>query len=219
MKSTGLTSSEWMQLVKGLKAIYARDNFLADEDTVKFWYLALRDIPYEALALAVEKWIATEKFPPTPAELRQFSSEVVEGNVPDWSSGWEEVMSALSKYGSWDIKGATESFSELTRETVKRLGGFKEICNCEDYTQLNVYRANFRDIYSALADREMVQRQMSKRLQGAINQMIEENNPKEIAPAQESPALPEAEERVKPTNEQILNFIKQYGYNPLGEKE
>lgn len=218
MELTGLMSSEWVKLTKGLKTVYARDNFLADEETVKFWYTILKDIPYEALALAIEKWISTEKYPPTPAELRQMASEVAIGDVPDWSEGWQEVMNALSKYGSWDIKGATESFSELTREAVKRLGGFREICNCEDYTQLNVYRANFRDVFNTLASRETEQRQMPEKLQGAINKMIEENNPKQIAPVTEAPSLPEVEEKTRITNEQIMNFIKTYGFNPLGEK-
>lgn len=219
MESIGLMSSEWVKLTKGLKAIYARDNFLADEETVKFWYKMLNDIPYETLSLAVEKWIATEKYPPTPAELRQMASEVSLGDVPDWSLGWQEVMSALSKYGSWDIKGATESFSDLTRETVRRLGGFREICNCEDYRQLDVIRGHFRNIYTNIADKEQTDRKMSARLRSDINKIIEENNPKQIAPVTEAPSLPEAEEKTEITDELVQNFVNTFGFNPIGEKE
>ena len=40
------------------------------------WYLALQDIPAKVAALAVVKLVATSKFTPTPADIREKVAEV-----------------------------------------------------------------------------------------------------------------------------------------------
>lgn len=69
------TSEQWLTLAKTLQSCYPNPNFLSDEGKIKVWYTMLRNIPYAALANAVGKWIASNKFPPTIAELRSLAED------------------------------------------------------------------------------------------------------------------------------------------------
>ena len=76
----------------------------------------------------------TNKFKPTVAELREIYTELVSPTISDWSEGWEQVSKAM------------ESFDEIIREVVKRLG-FQNICLSENIV---ADRARFAEIYQAI---------------------------------------------------------------------
>lgn len=52
-------------LVKAMKAVYAQPTFIPDQDAFNVWFALLGDLPYKQAELAVQKHMATEKFPPT----------------------------------------------------------------------------------------------------------------------------------------------------------
>ena len=164
---------EWKVLAKGLKSIYARDNFMPDGDSVRLWYQLLQDLEYTQVKTAVQKWMVTQKFPPTPSEIRAMAAEVTTGPVADWSAGWEQVMKALTKYGAWNIEAAVNSFDELTKETVRRLGGFSEMCQME-YREIDMLRANFRMVYTELANRKREDVAMPNALKEQIARLLED---------------------------------------------
>ena len=58
-------------LVKAMKAVYAQPTFIPDQDAFTVWFALLRDLPYKQAELAVQKHMATEKFPPTIADIRE----------------------------------------------------------------------------------------------------------------------------------------------------
>ena len=136
-------------LVKGMKAVYTSPNFLPDADSVKIWYELLKDLPYELANIAIQRHMATNKFPPTVAEIRAAAVESVYRPV-DWSDGWEQFRKAVSKYGYYQQEAALNSLDDLTRRVVKRLG-WKQLCESENQMQ---DRANFRMIYEQEQQRE-----------------------------------------------------------------
>ncbi len=138
-----MTIEQFTVLVKAMKTAYQSPNFIADDYAVKLWYSMLKDSPYEALNIAIQRHIATNRYPPTIADLRGSVSP----KEKDWSEGWEEVKRAIRKYGSYREKEALDSMSPLTREIVQRFG-FKEICMSENE---DVSRANFRMAYEQSA--------------------------------------------------------------------
>ena len=101
------------------------------------------------------------------AEIREVSATIKNGDIPDWVEGWEEVQKAIRKHGMYDIKGAMDSFSPLTRQTVERLG-FRNICVSENPM---ADRANFRQCYEILANREQTRQQVALPLQDVIKQI------------------------------------------------
>ena len=166
-----MSFEDWTRIAKGLRSAYTSDRFLPDADAIKFWYEMLKDLPYEQVSMNAQKYIATEHFPPTPADLRKVT---VDGD--DWTEGWEEITRALKNYGSWDIQGALDSMSERTRKLVKRFGGFERICELE-YGEMDVLRANFRDSWNMIQKRETEELQLpphvKERLAARAQQLLE----------------------------------------------
>lgn len=158
-------------MVKGLKAVYTSDKFLPDEDSIKIWYVLLKDISYEVLNLAIQKHIMTGVYPPTVADLRRLATEVTQGQQADWGNGWEQVLLAIRKYGMYQINEALESMDDITRQCVERLG-FKEICLSENLAN---DRANFRMIYEQIAERKKKDAQLPEALTEKINAILTEN--------------------------------------------
>ena len=96
------TSEQWLTLAKTLQSCYPNPNFLSDEGKVKVWYTMLRNIPYAALANAVGKWITSNKFPPTIAELRSLAEEsgVKATQTPKISKEMQEYIDKIHRW--WD---------------------------------------------------------------------------------------------------------------------
>ena len=92
----------------------------------------------------------TNKFKPTVAELREIYTELVSPTISDWSEGWEQVSKAIGHCGMYQEKAAMESFDEIIREVVKRLG-FQNICLSENIV---ADRARFAEIYQAIQRRK-----------------------------------------------------------------
>lgn len=88
---------EFKILVKSMKAVYAQPTFLPDQDAFNVWYALLKDLPYELVSMAIQRHMLTEKFPPTIADLRAKSIEVVERPAEDVSEleAWALVRRAI----------------------------------------------------------------------------------------------------------------------------
>lgn len=136
--------------IKVLKSTFTSPNFLPDDDAVRNWYQMLKDIDYKVLQMAIYKYAMTNKFPPTVAEMRELAAEIMLGELPDWGEGWEQVLKAIKDFGYMRPKEAMDSFDDITRECVKRLG-FINICKSEN---ISVERANFRQLYEQIANRQ-----------------------------------------------------------------
>ena len=82
--------------------------------------------------------------------ISKFVIDQVCPTISDWSEGWEQVSKAIGHCGMYQEKAAMESFDEITREVVKRLG-FQNICLSENIV---ADRARFAEIYQAIKKRK-----------------------------------------------------------------
>lgn len=159
-----MTREEFKVLCKGMKAVYTQPSFLPDADAFNIWYSLLQDIDYTIAQAAIQKYMLTNKFPPTIADIREYTTTIAASEKPLWSDGWEEVLKAIRKFGSYRESEALESMSEITRMSVQRLG-FKNICMSEN---IMADRANFRMIYEQIAEREHTSKQIPFKLSNLI---------------------------------------------------
>lgn len=141
---------DFIKLVKGMKSVYTKDNFLPDEYSIKMWYKLLQDIPYDVLNVSIQRYMLTNKFSPTIADLREIAANIVQGETLDWGNGWEQVVNGIRKYGFYQESKALETMDDVTRQTVKRLG-WAQLCMSEN---IMTDRANFRMIYEQIAERK-----------------------------------------------------------------
>ena len=171
-----MTLEEFKILAKGMKSVYTRENFLPDKESIKIWFTLLKDIPYEVLNVAIQKWMMTNKFAPTIADLRELSNEVTQGQISDWGDGWEQVLKAIRVYGSYNASAALDSMDDITRKCVERLG-FREICMSEN---IAVDRANFRMLYETIANRQKEDGKLSLSIKTKLAQLSDQGERKLI---------------------------------------
>lgn len=159
-----MTKVEFNKIALAIKAYYPRVKMLDNDYAIELWYNALGDLDYMTTAAALEHWRTNEKWPPTIADLREGCLIITEGETQPWGEAWEEVVYAIWRYGYMRQTEALNSMSEVTRKAVRNLG-WMNLCTSENVMS---DRANFRDIYNELAERDRKQKRMSPRLRKLI---------------------------------------------------
>ena len=154
-------------LCKGMKAVYTQATFLPDADAFNVWFALLGDLEYPVLNAAIQKYMVTNKFPPTIADLRELATTICIGDLPDWGEGWEKVLHAIRFYGYYRESEALATMDELTKTCVKRLG-WRNLCMSENN---NHDRANFRMIYEQLQERTKKESVLPLSLNNTIKQL------------------------------------------------
>lgn len=141
---------EFATFAAALRTFYPKEQLLPNQQAMELWYRELQDIPYRVAETALRKWVATNKWSPSIAEIREAVTGISKERIPDWSEAWENVLTAVRTYGSYQPQEAMASLDERTRSCVRRVG-FRNICMSEN---ISVERANFRRIYEAAAERD-----------------------------------------------------------------
>lgn len=162
-----MTREEFKILVKGMKAVFTAPTFIPDQDAFNMWYALMGDLSYDVCAVAIKKYMLTNKFPPTVAEIRELASNIVSGDPLTWGESWERALSAVRKYGSYNKMEALDSLDSLTRKCVESIG-YMELCMSEN---IMVERAHFQKVFEVFAKREQTDKQIPLQLKQAINQM------------------------------------------------
>jgi hypothetical protein len=116
---------------------------------MELWFSQLRDIPAEIAEKALNEWVRTQKWSPSISDIRAAAADQVSGELLSWSDAWQQVLTAVRRFGFYRQKEALASLDDLTLKTVQRIG-FTAICNTDNPA---VERANFRMIYEQLAQR------------------------------------------------------------------
>lgn len=152
-----MNAQEFANFAAALRTYYSRENILPNKQAMELWFRQLQDIPYEAAEAILSKWVATNKWSPSIADIRDGMAEIQNGGaVEDWGEGWNKAMAAIRKYGSYNEAEALDSLPPLTRETVRRLG-YKSLCWSENQI---ADRANFRQVYEILEKRQVEDRKI-----------------------------------------------------------
>lgn len=159
-----MDKKEFAQFVMALKTYYPRENLLPNNQAMELWFRQLQDIPFHVAEVALNQWVATNKWSPSIADIRETAATVQHGDIPDWGDGWEQVLMAIRKYGLYQEAEALESMDDITRQCVKRLG-FRNICMSEN---ISTDRANFRMMYEQLQERARKEQQLSLPLKQLI---------------------------------------------------
>lgn len=96
-----MTRDEFKILVKAMKAVYSSENFIADKDAFNVWFELLKDLPYEQANLAIQKYMTSEKFPPTIADIRTKATEIIAPAEESMSElqAWALVQKAIRNSG------------------------------------------------------------------------------------------------------------------------
>lgn len=122
-----MTRDEFKILVKGMKAVYAQQTFLPDKDAFDMWFALLQDLPYKLANVAIQKHMLTEKFPPTPAEIREKAAQMMEVPETEMSEleAWALVRKAIRNSG-YHAQEEFDKLPEACREAVGNAANLEE---------------------------------------------------------------------------------------------
>lgn len=199
-----MDKQQFATLAIGIKSAYPASKILEDNASMDFWYMMLRDIPYEAAENAVMEHICTNIFPPNIAEIRKLCMERMKPHVLSFDEAWGVVQKAISRYGWYNPQQAFETMDELTLSVVKNLG-WSRLCQSENPT---ADRANFREAYEAKAAQQQNKSQLPEFVAKQKAQLQEK-----YIPAIEEKEVPQIEElvreaKVELTEEQLAQRLQ-----------
>lgn len=118
--------------------------------TAVLWEKSLSDIPYDVAEKAVIKVLATSKFFPTIAEIREAAAQLTQPRKLDAIEAWGMIVHAIRRYGYYREKEAMESLPADVVQMVKRFT-WRELCLNENPDTL---RAQFRMAWETQSKRE-----------------------------------------------------------------
>ena len=187
-----MTKREFGLFAAAIRTYYPRENILPNEQAHDLWFRQLQDIPFPVAEAILAKWVATNKWSPSIADIRDSMAEIQNGGpADDWGDAWDQAMTAIRRFGSYDEDGALASLPPLTRETVRRIG-YKSLCWSENQV---ADRANFRQVYEILSKRKVETdkiplpvRETLKALTERFAKQIDNNTKKAISSGREPPA-------------------------------
>lgn len=152
-----MNNREFAIIADVIKSAYPSSKIMGTKSAFNLWYRMLKDIDYQTASAAVENYIATNVFAPSIAQVREACLTASQGEQALWDEEWENVCTAISKYGYMRKEEALASLEPLTAEVVKHLG-WLSLCQSETPA---IDRANFRDIYTRRAERERKKAQLT----------------------------------------------------------
>lgn len=134
-------------LLRAISGAYP--TFELTEDRVTIYVKLLADLEDDALTAATQQHIATNKFPPSVAELREACAALTRPALPSWADAWDEVLTTIRAVG---YIGQPLFSHPLIAQAVQGMGGWQTMCQME-ITETATWRAQFRDVFNAYAGR------------------------------------------------------------------
>lgn len=168
-----MNKKEFATFAMALKTYFPRDNLLPTEESMELWYRELQDTQFETATAMLRKWVDTQKWPPSIAEIRSMCSEIIHGKLPDWGEAWREVEKAIGRYGYMREEQALNSMSPVTQQAVQKIG-WRGICMSENP---DIIRAQFRQVFDICVKREIEDRQLPPALKETIAMIGEKTVP------------------------------------------
>lgn len=150
-----------------LRTYYPRENILPNQQAMELWFRELSDIPYEVAETVLRKWVSTNKWSPSIADIREATSTMLNGEQLTWGEAWEKALNAVRRYGSYNKQAALDSLDPVTRRCVENIG-YMDLCMSEN---IMVERAHFQKIFELYSQRELTNQRMSLPLAEAIERL------------------------------------------------
>ena len=172
-----MTAKEFGFLADAIKTYFPRDNVLPTENAMRLWYSELKDIPYQLAHTALRKYVSTNKFAPTIADIRE---QVAELNGRDEeeineTAAWYLVLKAIRRSTYY----SEEEFAKLPATVQRAVASPKQLREWAmledvDGKTLTVIQSNFQRTFRAEQQRE---RERSKLSPDVLKLMKPMNNP------------------------------------------
>lgn len=201
-----MTKEEFIAIMEKPKAIYTQQNFLAKRETLDIWYSLFQDFPAKAMAMAVQSYILTKTFPPTPADINAELQKLRIGNAGSLPTA-EEAFAMVRKATRNSTYNSEFEFSKLPKIVQDAVGVPQNLMawGAMDSSEFEtVQKSHFVRQYNSLVARAKDE----ERLPGMIRNVIEKSREN---PGIESFKHPQIEEKTVPQIEEMPEIEKEEG--------
>ena len=210
-----MTAKEFGFLADAIKTYFPRDNVLPTENAMRLWYSELKDIPYQLAHTALRKYVSTNKFAPTIADIRE---QVAELNGRDEeeineTAAWYLVLKAIRRSTYY----SEEEFAKLPATVQRAVASPKQLrewATLEDVDgkTLTVIQSNFQRTFRAEQQRERERNKLSPdviRLMRPLNNPQIEDKTKELSVSEQRMI---AERNAKPAPDNMHERVSKILY-------
>lgn len=148
-----MTREEFKLIVKGMKAIYTKPEFIPDKDAFDVWYMLLADLDYKTASMATQMHMRSSSFEPKPADIIEKYNKLVNKEELNEMEAWLLVSKALRN----GIHGAKEEFDKLPPLIQKAVGTSSQLrhwATTDECSIESVVQSNFMRAYRTICKRE-----------------------------------------------------------------
>lgn len=173
-----MNKKDFIEQITVLEVSFRNFNITDNEVALEVWYENLKDLTRDEFRLSVGQIVATKKFAPTIAEIREIATNLEEKR--DWSEGWKLVTRAIQNFGLYRELEALEYVKERDERAYKVLSNlsFKELCMSEN---IMTDRANFRMAYENTTVIERERNAIPQKIKDGISELIQIKKVPELA--------------------------------------
>ena len=182
-----MNAKEFGFLADAIKTYFPRDNVLPTEKAMQLWYSELKDIPYQLAHTALRKYVSTNKFAPTIADIREQVAELNNQNEEELNetAAWSLVLKAIRRSTYY----SEEEFEKLPATVQRAVASPKQLwewATLEDVDgkTLTVIQSNFQRTFRMEQQRERERNKLSPdvlKLMRPLNNLNIEDKPKELS--------------------------------------
>lgn len=217
-----MTREDFAVLVKAMKAVYSSENFIADKDAFDVWYGLLQDLPYEQANLAIQKYMATEKFPPTIADIRTKATEIIAPAEESMNElqAWALVQKAIRNSG-YNSEKEFERLPEACKIAVGTPANLREWALMDSDQVATVEQSHFIRNYRAAVQRIKDDAKLPEKMKLLIADMgrkkateVTEKSPPKIESTKEKEPQINVGAKISPETKEKLQQL----YENLGKR-
>ena len=172
-----MTKEEFYLIAKKMQAFYTTQNFMSNKDTMEAWYSLFKGIPANIMAVAVNNYVLTKAFPPTPADITAELQKLKAGNASSLPTA-EEAFAMVRKATRNSTYNSEFEFSKLPKIVQQAVGMPQNLIAwavMETSEYETVQKSHFVKLYNSLVERERSEERLPRSTRDIIN--AARNNP------------------------------------------
>lgn len=161
-----MTVDEFGQLAAAIKTYFPRDNMLPTNKAMDLWFDMLQDLTYESAYAALKKHVASSRFPPTIADIREGATDFTVPNELNEMEAWSLVYKAICN-STYNSVSEFEKLPPLVQKAVGLPDSLREWAMTENLN-LEVVMSNFQRAYKAELHRHEELQKMPQNIRNLI---------------------------------------------------
>ena len=164
-----MTVDEFARLADAIKTYFPRDNMLPTDIAMELWYDMLKDMDYQSAYIGLKNHVATSKFAPTIADIRN-GAVISQPQELNEMEAWSLVSKAIRNSGY----NSVEEFAKLPPLVQKAVGLPSQLRTWaldENYYE-QVAMSSFQRAYKA----ELKRREELQKMPQNVRNLIEKAN-------------------------------------------